>query len=85
MSKILFHVVDELEKVETQQGIDLKKTYFLKTHPACAIDRKEELKTARGITNKNLKWDSFSGKRLLHSYSKQNSFRQANEFMNLVR
>lgn len=39
MSKILFHVVDELEKVETQQGIDLKKTYFLKTHPACAIDR----------------------------------------------
>lgn len=46
MSKILFHVVDELEKVETQQGIDLKKTYFLKTHPACSIDRKGRTKNS---------------------------------------
>lgn len=38
--KILFLVVVELEKVESQQGIGLKKTYFFKTHPACAIDRK---------------------------------------------
>lgn len=46
MLKILFYVVDELEKVEIQQGIDLKKIYFLKIYLVCFIDRKGRIKNS---------------------------------------